>query len=155
MRRAEAVQQMSEDRPEAAGALLVERHELHALFEALERRGYQLVGPVVHDGAIVYDRLSGVEDLPAGWTDEQGEAPRGILWQRYQIGADGLVRTARIVPPTAQNQAVIEDDLRAVVQQALALPDAELTLCSEQAIRNHRPCIWCATHVLDLTIDRG
>jgi len=44
---------------------------LRALFEALERRGFRLVGPTVRDGAIVYDDLRSVDDLPAGWTDEQ------------------------------------------------------------------------------------
>jgi formate hydrogenlyase subunit 6/NADH:ubiquinone oxidoreductase subunit I len=38
---------------------------------ALEKRGYQVVGPTIRDGAIVYDQLTSVEDLPAGWTDEQ------------------------------------------------------------------------------------
>jgi sulfhydrogenase subunit alpha len=59
------------------------------------------------------------------------------------------------VPPTSQNQLAIEEDLRAVVQNNLALPDEQLTLRCEQAIRNHDPCISCATHFLSLTIDRG
>jgi ferredoxin len=41
---------------------------------ALQRRGYEVVGPTVRDGAIVYDKLSGIEDLPGGWTDSQGPA---------------------------------------------------------------------------------
>ncbi|HSB61356.1 MAG TPA: nickel-dependent hydrogenase large subunit, partial [Vicinamibacteria bacterium] len=40
------------------------------------------------------------------------EAPRGILYHRYHVGGDGLIREARIVPPTSQNQKSIEDDLR-------------------------------------------
>jgi formate hydrogenlyase subunit 6/NADH:ubiquinone oxidoreductase subunit I len=44
---------------------------LDATFVALARAGYTLVGPTVRDGAIVYEELSGVSDLPAGWTDEQ------------------------------------------------------------------------------------
>ena len=39
------------------------------------------------------------------------EAPLGALWHRYEIGADGLIKNARIVPPTSQNQAAIEADL--------------------------------------------
>jgi hypothetical protein len=155
MRRAEAVQQMSEDRPVAAGALLVERHELHALFEALERRGYQLVGPVVHDRR---DRVRPTQRSrgPAGGLDRR--AGRGAPWDSLAALPDRRRRAGPDGPegaPTAQNQAVIEDDLRAIVQQALALPYAELTLRSEQAIRNHGPCISCATHFLDLSIDRG
>ncbi|HUJ94304.1 MAG TPA: 4Fe-4S dicluster domain-containing protein [Terriglobales bacterium] len=45
--------------------------QLDRLIEALARKGYEIVGPTVRDGAIVYDHVESVEDLPAGWTDEQ------------------------------------------------------------------------------------
>jgi coenzyme F420-reducing hydrogenase alpha subunit len=82
------------------------------------------------------------------------EAPRGVLFHRYDITQDGTVSTARIVPPTSQNQAAIEDDLRRFVQQRLDVDDHRLTHECEQAIRNYDPCISCATHFLDLTVDR-
>src|SRR5262249_25939893 len=44
---------------------------LQQLFDALTRRGYQIIGPTVRDRTIVYDQLSSVANLPAGWTDEQ------------------------------------------------------------------------------------
>ena len=50
---------------------VLERHDFPTLFRALHAKGYQVVGPTVRDGAIVYDRLSGVDDLPIGWTDRQ------------------------------------------------------------------------------------
>jgi sulfhydrogenase subunit alpha len=81
------------------------------------------------------------------------EAPRGVLYHRYQLGADGTIRSACIVPPTSQNQASIENDLRAFVQPRLGLPAEELTRQCEQAIRNFDPCISCATHFLDLTVE--
>jgi coenzyme F420-reducing hydrogenase alpha subunit len=83
------------------------------------------------------------------------EAPRGVLFHRYELAADGLVTSARIVPPTSQNQASIEDDLRRFVQDRLDLDDEALTHRCEQAIRNYDPCISCSTHFLDLTVDRG
>jgi len=83
------------------------------------------------------------------------EAPRGLLYHRYEIDEDGTILDAKIVPPTSQNQLAIEEDLRAVVQHHLDLPDEQLTLRCEQAIRNHDPCISCATHFLSLEIDRG
>jgi coenzyme F420-reducing hydrogenase alpha subunit len=83
------------------------------------------------------------------------EAPRGMLYHRYEIDEDGTILDARIVPPTSQNQRSIEEDLRAVVTRHADLPDDELTLRCEQAIRNHDPCISCATHFLTLTVDRG
>jgi ferredoxin len=44
---------------------------LGTLLDALAARGYAVVGPTVRDGAIVFDRISGIDDLPRGWTDEQ------------------------------------------------------------------------------------
>ncbi|NUR94821.1 MAG: Ni/Fe hydrogenase subunit alpha [Kribbellaceae bacterium] len=82
------------------------------------------------------------------------EAPRGLLYHQYEIGGDGLVRSATIVPPTAQNQAAIEDDLRRVVSANLELEDERLTGLCEQTIRNYDPCISCSTHFLDLTVER-
>jgi sulfhydrogenase subunit beta (sulfur reductase) len=54
----------------AAGRRL-EAAGLEALFAALRRRGYVVVGPTLHDGAIVYDELGGADDLPIGWTEVQ------------------------------------------------------------------------------------
>jgi coenzyme F420-reducing hydrogenase alpha subunit len=83
------------------------------------------------------------------------EAPRGMLYHRYAIDDDGTIVDAKIVPPTSQNQRVIEEDLRAVVEHHAGLPDDELRARCEQAIRNHDPCISCATHFLELTVARG
>jgi sulfhydrogenase subunit alpha len=83
------------------------------------------------------------------------EAPRGMLYHRYEIDDEGTILDARIVPPTSQNQRVIEEDLRAVVERSLDLSDHELTQRCEQAIRNHDPCISCSTHFLELTVDRA
>ena len=83
------------------------------------------------------------------------EAPRGLLYHRYEIDQDGTILDARIVPPTSQNQLAIEEDLRAVVERSLDLSDERLSLRCEQTIRNHDPCISCATHFLKLTVDRG
>jgi sulfhydrogenase subunit beta (sulfur reductase) len=47
------------------------REGLQSLIEALASRGYQVLGPTVRDGAIVYDELKDMSDLPAGWTDRQ------------------------------------------------------------------------------------
>jgi len=83
------------------------------------------------------------------------EAPRGILYHRYDVAAGGLLREAKIVPPTSQNQGRIEDDLRHLIDADVARPDAELALACERAIRNHDPCISCATHFLKLEVERA
>ncbi|MFI7341272.1 Ni/Fe hydrogenase subunit alpha [Streptomyces sp. NPDC050085] len=85
------------------------------------------------------------------------EAPRGLLYHRYVLDADGTVTDARLVPPTSQNQGAIEEDLRRIAHTGiteLGLDDHELTHLCERAIRNHDPCISCSTHFLDLTVDR-
>jgi sulfhydrogenase subunit alpha len=83
------------------------------------------------------------------------EAPRGTLFHRYVIDGGGIIRDAQIVPPTSQNQPSIEADLRSMVQAWSDLDDHTLQHRCEQAIRNYDPCISCATHFLDLTVDRG
>jgi coenzyme F420-reducing hydrogenase alpha subunit len=82
------------------------------------------------------------------------EAPRGILYHRYEVDEEGLIADAHIVPPTSQNQLSIEDDLKAYVPGHAHLPDEQLQWQLEQAIRNYDPCISCATHFLDLTVER-
>ena len=82
------------------------------------------------------------------------EAPRGTLYHRYQIDGNGAILSAKIVPPTSQNQKRIEDDLWHFVPQIAERPIEEVTLRCEQAIRNYDPCISCATHFLKLEIER-
>ena len=82
------------------------------------------------------------------------EAPRGILYHRYELDASGTILDAKIVPPTSQNQRTIEEDLRGVVERSLDMPDDELAIRCEQTIRNYDPCISCATHFLKLDIER-
>jgi sulfhydrogenase subunit alpha len=83
------------------------------------------------------------------------EAPRGLLYHRYALAADGIIAEAQIVPPTSQNQGSIEDDLASFVEGFLDLPDEELQHRCEQTVRNYDPCISCAAHFLRLDVDRG
>jgi sulfhydrogenase subunit alpha len=82
------------------------------------------------------------------------EAPRGLLYHRYAIAADGTVTDAKIVPPTSQNQRAIEQDLKDFATPRLGLAPELLTSECEQAVRNHDPCISCAAHFLDLRLVR-
>jgi coenzyme F420-reducing hydrogenase alpha subunit len=81
------------------------------------------------------------------------EAPRGLLWHRYDTNAVGAVIKARIVPPTSQNQARMEEDLRTSLQSlGVRQGEAVLRRRGEMVIRNYDPCISCATHFLDLRV---
>lgn len=81
-----------------------------------------------------------------------------MLFHRYATDADGTITDARIIPPTAQNQPAIEDDLRTLVESFLAgdgdLADHELQHRCEVAVRNHDPCISCAAHFLTVKVHR-
>jgi sulfhydrogenase subunit alpha len=79
------------------------------------------------------------------------EAPRGLLFHRYHVDEKGLIKEAKITPPTSQNQKMIEEDLFDFVSRHMSLPDEELRWKCEQTIRNFDPCISCSTHFLKLT----
>ncbi|MHC5068056.1 MAG: Ni/Fe hydrogenase subunit alpha [Planctomycetota bacterium] len=82
------------------------------------------------------------------------EAPRGLLLHRYHIDDQGLIADAQLVPPTAQNQAAIEADLKQVVAKHHRDDDDQLRARCERVIRNYDPCISCATHFLNLRVER-
>lgn len=78
------------------------------------------------------------------------EAPRGLCWHRYRVEADGTIDQVTIIPPTSQNQAVIEQDLRELAPQLADLSDEEAALRCEHLIRNYDPCISCSVHAVRL-----
>lgn len=82
------------------------------------------------------------------------EAPRGLIFHRYQVSSAGLIEFAKIVPPTSQNQAQIEADLRQLLPAIVHKPDDAIAIECEQLIRSYDPCISCSTHFLRLTIQR-
>jgi coenzyme F420-reducing hydrogenase alpha subunit len=82
------------------------------------------------------------------------EAPRGMLHHRYVFDEQGNIESARIVPPTAQNQKTIEEDLLALAPELIAREHEAATWLAEQAVRNYDPCISCSTHFLKLAIVR-
>lgn len=132
---------------------------LHNPYMSLLARALELVE--VYDVALKLlrdyhpDEPSRVEiELRAGEGSGASEAPRGLLYHRYRIDEAGLIETARIVPPTAQNLARIEDDLRQLVPGILELPHAEATLRCEELVRAYDPCISCSTHFLEMKLEQ-
>lgn len=76
---------MAENEAVKSGAtLVVEKEHLQQVLDSLRKKGYLTVGPVVRDGAISYEPISSVSELPAGWTDEQGPGK-----YRLKKGASG------------------------------------------------------------------
>ena len=64
---------------------VLESKGLQQLFDVLKRRGYSLVGPTIREGAIVYDHVLSVADLPVGWTDEQHEGIYRLRKSNHEI----------------------------------------------------------------------
>lgn len=126
-------------------------------FRSIIVRGVEVVYAIEEALRIVdeYERPSRpfVDVAPrAGVGHGVSEAPRGLLYHRYEIDTDGLVSAATIIPPTSQNQAAIEADLARIVADNLSLDDAALTALCEQVIRSYDPCISCSAHFLTLTV---
>lgn len=124
----------------------VERQAVQQLFDVLIQREYELVGPTIRESAIVYDRLTSVDDLPIGWTDEQDGGtyrlkqrqdqalfgytvgphswkqflfpPRLRLWQAERQGQDFEITPTE---PEVQKRALI--GVRACELNAIAIQD--------------------------------
>jgi sulfhydrogenase subunit alpha len=81
------------------------------------------------------------------------EAPRGLLYHRYKINDQGMIKFAKIVPPTAQNLPRIEADLFILAPKLVTMDQEKATLTAEHLVRSYDPCISCATHFLKLKVD--
>jgi coenzyme F420-reducing hydrogenase alpha subunit len=91
----------------------------------------------------------------AGTAVAATEAPRGLLWMRFDVDSRGVVRHARILSPTAQNQVRCEEDLAAALARfGLDHDDAALARHAERVVRNYDPCLACAAHFLRLRVAR-
>jgi sulfhydrogenase subunit alpha len=82
------------------------------------------------------------------------EAPRGLLYHRYSVSERGLIESARITPPTAQNLRRMDDDLHRLATAHVHLEDKELGHLCERLVRTFDPCISCSTHAIRVEIER-
>ncbi len=127
-------------------------------FRSIIARGLELVH--AYDEALEILRTyrpSKSPRVPVVVADTEGcaatEAPRGLLYHRYRVDGDGKIAVAKIVPPTSQNQAQIENDLAAWLPRVLDEPENVAQSC-ERMVRNYDPCISCATHFLSIRWER-
>lgn len=49
----------------------LDKINLEKLIGILKQEGYNVIGPVLKDGAVLYDEIDSIKDLPEGWEDEQ------------------------------------------------------------------------------------
>jgi len=128
-------------------------------FHSIVARAVELLEAVVEaidiiEGYTPPDRAAADFKVRAGECMAATEAPRGVLYHRYVVDADGLVKEAKIVPPTSQNQTRIEEDIRVLLPSVIDRDNAEVAHACERVIRCYDPCISCATHFLRLTMSR-
>ena len=85
-----------------------------------------------------------------GWS----EAPRGLLYHRYEIDESGRIAAARSSRRRRRTRPRSRPTCQGGGRRPVDLDDAALTSMCERAIRNYDPCISCATHFLTLTVTR-
>lgn len=89
---------MAANKPPVNSFVRIDLAELQALIAALQRLGYQTVGPRVVDGAIVYRELDNAEQLPFGYVDRQDggtyrlEPAADAGYFDYVVGPESLKR---------------------------------------------------------------
>ncbi len=139
---------------EAIALPLPSRNMFHSLLaRALELHAALLEANDLLSSPPVFRQAAQAVNVRAGQGFGCTEAPRGLLWHRYTVDDQGLIQTAKIVPPTSQNQARMEQDLKASLESfGLDQPEEALRLHGETVIRNYDPCISCATHFLHLNV---
>jgi Fe-S-cluster-containing hydrogenase component 2 len=82
--------------PEVRGILPTT--DVQRLLDALSARGYRIVGPTVQDGAVRWETVREVSDLPIGWRDQQ-EPGRYRLEQTGSAEIFGVVHGAQSLKP--------------------------------------------------------
>jgi coenzyme F420-reducing hydrogenase alpha subunit len=78
------------------------------------------------------------------------EAPRGTLYHKVVLGADGIIKEGEVIVPTGQNQINIEEDIGRLVEKLLAeqMPEDKIPMEIEKLIRAYDPCMSCGAHFL-------
>ncbi len=143
----------------AAFETLADRFEEPDPAASVFARGIEVL-QAIDDALAAIDHFEPPEPPLPDWQPRAGraawatEAPRGVLWIETSTTSSGHVDEIRIVPPTAQNQARIEEDLGGLVPSLLQGSDDDVRRACEAAIRDYDPCISCATHFLELHLER-
>ena len=78
------------------------------------------------------------------------EVPRGTLWHEYSINDNGVITSANIITPTAQNLFNIQEDIRDVVPGIIGKKKKDMVMGIEKLIRSYDPCFSCSAHFLEV-----
>ncbi len=83
------------------------------------------------------------------------EAPRGILFHRYEFDDKGNCVTANLCIPTNQNHANIQMDFEKLVPEIIEQGQDAVRHKLEMLVRAYDPCVSCSTHMLDVQFVGG
>ena len=97
---------MTPKAPRYNNCLVLSPQQLDQLLQVLIKRDYEVLGPTVREGAVVYDHVGSTKDLPAGWTDEQ--APGHYRLKRR----DDEARFGYVVGPQSWKKYLHPADVR-------------------------------------------
>lgn len=131
---------------------VVERKDLQGLFDSLKKAGYGLFGPTLGGNAIVYDRISSTDDLPAGWLDNQDNGTYRLSKDKtgalfgYTVGPTSWKKF--LYPPERRLYEVQKDERRFKIIPSE--PKVE-----KQAFIGVRPCELAAIAIHDKVLTGG
>jgi len=125
--------------------ILTDRRGVDWLIAHLEAEGYEVVGPTIADGAVVYGRVRSTEDLPIGWTDVQGPGEYRLV-QRDDDALFGYV-----VGPTSPKQFLHPPQVKVWTGRAHGdgVETIPLDPAPRRAFLGVRPCDLAAIDIQD------
>lgn len=130
----------------------IDPEEVQLLIATLRQEGYETVGPVRRDDAIMYDRIVSTEDLPIGWTDEQSPG----TYRTYQEGSRAFF--GYTIPPQSWKRFLFPPSRKmfSIRKEGKSLQFAE----DEETARRYafigvRPCELSAIAIQDRVFKSG
>lgn len=131
---------------------LLERAAFDKLLVAVRAKGFQTIGPVVKDSAIVFDPVDTAADFPIGWADSQDGGSYRLARNNdpalfgYAVGMQSLKKY--LYPPV---RTVLEVERNGKKFKAVS-PEGE---CQKIAIIGVRPCDLAALAVHEKVLEHG
>lgn len=127
--------------------------ELDRLIRLLIEAGYHVIGPSIHQGALAYEPIDLLEDIPAGYSSEEGPG-----WYRLRVrdhqrlfeatpGSDSWKRY--LFPPRSDLYSTIH------LNGNLRIEEVSPDIPHRLAFLGVRPCDLAAIQVLDRTFLGG
>jgi len=125
---------------------------LQQMIDVLRADGYRVIGPVVGNGAIVYDDLASTDQLPAGQTERQQPGLYRLMpredqaWFGFTVGAHSLKRF--LYPPVTRLWRAEKTNAGFTL-----VPEVEMP--SPMAFIGVRACEIAAARILDTVLMGG